>query len=72
MGIFLPVGGFGSLSVHNVLIVVNGVTAVIRITVLDTKISQELIVGVVSSTNLQIFKLECEFKRMEIKVPCPL
>ena len=62
MGIFLPVGGFGSLSVHNVLVVINGVTAIIRVTVLDTQISQELIVGVVSITNLQIFKLEWEFQ----------
>ena len=31
-----PVGWFGSLSVHNILIIVDGVTAVIRFTILDT------------------------------------
>ena len=40
----IPVGCFCSLSVHNILIIVNGVTAVIRIAVLDTQIGQECII----------------------------
>ena len=49
----LPVGGLGALSLLDVVVVVDGVAAIVVVAVLDLEVVQKLLVGVVAVAGLK-------------------